>query len=49
MYEPSAGYGVRQREEPRFVAPPVPARREYDVAVPPEHSYAAARSALFPT
>ena len=45
VYEPSAGYGVLQPEEPLFV--PVPARPEYAVAAPPEHSYAAARSALF--
>ena len=46
VYEPSAGYGVLQPEEPLFV-PPMPARPEYAVAAPPEHSYAAARSALF--
>ena len=47
VYEPSAGYGVLQPEEPLFVPPAVPARPEYAVAAPPEHSYAAARSALF--
>jgi len=46
VYEPSAGYGVLQPEEPLFV-PPMPARPEYAVAAPPEHSYAAARSALY--
>ena len=46
VYEPSAGYGVLQPEEPVY-APVVPARPEYAVAVPPEHSYAAARSALY--
>jgi len=46
VYEPSAGYGVLQPEEPLFV-PPMPPRPEYAVAAPPEHSYAAARSALY--
>ena len=45
VYEPSAGYGVLQPEEPVYAV--VPARPEYAVAAPPEHSYAAARSALF--
>ena len=48
MYEPSAGYGVLQPEEPLFI-PPMPARPEYAVAAPPEHSYAAARSTLAAT
>ena len=47
VYEPSAGYGVLQPEEPLFVPPAVPARPEYAVSHQPEHSYAAARSTLY--
>ena len=45
MYEPSAGYGVLQPEEPVYAV--VPARPEYAVSHQPEHSYAAARSTLY--